>query len=88
MTSKIVKQKRNPAKQNDAKKKLEEIIKNDAPINQFAEGEVVLGTIPGYAPWPARIHTIIADTIYIEFFGTGQVYVSMSILLNSTNTKF
>lgn len=65
--------KKNPITRKDGKKKLEERIKNDAPVNQYIEGEIILGTIPGFAPWPARIQKIIDETIYIEFFGTGEV---------------
>lgn len=65
--------KKNPKTRTDSKKKLEERIRNKAPLNQYIEGEIILGTIPGYAPWPARIQKIINETIYIEIFGTSQV---------------
>lgn len=55
------------------KKQLEEKIRNEAPGNEFLEGEIVLATIPGYAPWPAKIHQISNETIFVKFFGTGQV---------------
>lgn len=58
--------KKNPKTRTDSKKKLEERIRNEAPLNQYIEGEIILGTIPGYAPWPARIQKIINETIYIE----------------------
>lgn len=35
--------------------------------------EIVICTISGYAPWPARILDITGQTIAIEFFGTGQI---------------
>lgn len=52
---------------------LKEKMSNEAPQNSFLINEIVLATIPGYAPWPARIVNIIGETIYVEFFGTGQV---------------
>lgn len=55
---------------------LEEKIHNDSPINEFMVNEVVLCTIPGYAPWPARIRDINSQTIFVEFFGTGQMYAN------------
>lgn len=55
------------------RKQLEKNIYQKAPINEYLEGEIVLGTIPGYAPWPARIIKIVNETMYIQFFGTGQV---------------
>lgn len=54
---------------------LEERIKFQKPVNHFFENEVVLATIPGYAPWPARILGINGETILVEFFGTGQMLV-------------
>lgn len=62
-----------PANRNSYKKQLEEKILHKAPINEFLEGEIVLATIPGYAPWPARIHQILNETIFVQFFGTGQM---------------
>lgn len=56
-----------------SKLKLEERISRLSPKNEFVIGEIVLGTIPGYAPWPASIKNIIEDTLYIEFFGTGEM---------------
>lgn len=57
----------------DSRMKLEERIRVRAPINEFVKGEIVLGKIPGFAPWPARIKDIIGDTVFIEFFGTGEM---------------
>lgn len=52
---------------------LEEKMSNEAPCNSYMPNEIVLASIPGYAPWPAIIRNIIDETIYVEFFGTGQV---------------
>lgn len=52
---------------------LKERIHNESPINEFLVNEVVLCTIPGYSPWPARIKDINSQTIFVEFFGTGQI---------------
>lgn len=54
--------------------KLKVTMQHEAPINEFIINEVILATIPGYAPWPARISKIIGETIFVEFFGTGQMY--------------
>lgn len=67
--------------------KLEERIILQEPINHFLENEVVLATIPGYAPWPARIVGISAETIFVEFFGTGQMWVSKNKNLVFFNTS-
>ena len=61
------------ANRKDFRMKLEERIRCQAPINQYVKGEIILGTIPGYAPWPARIKEIIGETVLIEFFGTGEM---------------
>ena len=53
--------------------KLEQRINNQAPINELVKGEIVLGTIPGYAPWPARVKEIVNETVFIEFFATGEM---------------
>lgn len=53
--------------------RLEERIESKAPKNQFLENEIVLATVPGYSPWPARISYISDETIFVEFFGTGQM---------------
>lgn len=76
-TAENIKEKKNQTARKDGRKKLEEKIRDEAPVKQFNEGEIVLGTIPGYAPWPARVLKIIEETIYIEFFGTGQLYVNL-----------
>lgn len=49
------------------------MMQHKAPNNEFIVNEVVLATICGYAPWPARILKIVSETIYVEFFGTGQM---------------
>lgn len=54
---------------------LKEKIENESPYNSYLVHEIVLATIPGFVAWPARIKNIIGETIYVEFFGTGQVYV-------------
>lgn len=51
---------------------LSEKMKNEAPDNEFVIDEIILATIPGFCPWPARIIQIIGETITVEFFGTGQ----------------
>lgn len=51
---------------------LKEIISINAPMNDYVMNELVLATVPGYCPWPARILSIIGETIVVEFFGTGQ----------------
>lgn len=53
--------------------RLKEKIQNEAPQNCFLMHEIVLATIPGFSPWPARIVNIMDETIHVEFFGTGQV---------------
>lgn len=53
--------------------RIEDRIESEAPKNVFIENEIVLATIPGYAPWPARILSINSETIFVEFFGTGQM---------------
>lgn len=52
---------------------LQEQILNDSPDKEFIVDELVLATVPGYCPWPARIANINGQTIVVEFFGTGQV---------------
>lgn len=61
------------ANRKDSRMKLKERIRCNAPINEYVKGEIVLGTIPGYAPWPARIREIAGETNIIEFFGTGEM---------------
>lgn len=55
---------------------LQEKMLNDAPKNTYLINEIVLATIPGFVAWPARIKNMIGETIYVEFFGTGQVYAN------------
>lgn len=52
---------------------LKEKIEKEAPTNSYLKNEIVLTTIPGFSPWPSRIVNIIGETIYVDFFGTGQV---------------
>lgn len=56
-----------------AKMHLEERIINESPDKEFIVDELVLATVPGYCPWPARILSITSQTIIVEFFGTGQM---------------
>lgn len=65
-----LKRKRETTKHN---KKLCEAINIELPNRLFMVNEVVLCTIPGYSPWPAIIKNINNQTIFVEFFGTGQV---------------
>lgn len=46
---------------------------SDAPSKVYIINEVILATIPGYAPWPARILDMTGQTVIIEFFGTGHI---------------
>lgn len=55
---------------------LKERILNDAPENEYFCDEIVLVTIPGFCPWPARIISMSGETILVEFFGTGQRYAA------------
>lgn len=52
---------------------LKEKLDMEAPINEFITNEVVFAAIPGFSPWPARILSISGHTIFVEFFGTGQM---------------
>lgn len=54
---------------------LKEKMANEAPQKSYLLHEIVLVTIPGFVAWPARIKKIMGETIFIEFFGTGQMYV-------------
>lgn len=54
------------------KMQLQERLLNDAPAKEYIPDEIILATIPGYSPWPARILEISGQTILVEFFGTGQ----------------
>lgn len=56
-----------------AKLQLEERVRNNIPSTEFLINEIVLGTVPGYVPWPGRILNITGQTITIEFFGTGEM---------------
>lgn len=51
-------------------------IRNETPMRDYLVNEIVLATVPGYVPWPARLLSIDAQTITVQFFGTGQMYVS------------
>lgn len=55
------------------KTQLQEQMLNENPNREFLLNEIVLATIPGFAPWPARILSITGQTIAIQFFGTGQM---------------
>lgn len=57
------------------KMQLQEYIDNDSPNRQYIVNEIIIATIPGFAPWPARILKINGQTITVEFFGTGHMYV-------------
>lgn len=56
-----------------SRKQLDTKIEQKSPCNEFLEGEIILGTIPGFAPWPATMVKIVHETIYIQFFGTGHM---------------
>lgn len=62
-------------RKNPTKLRLREKIETESPVNEFVPNEVVLATIPGFAPWPARILNMSDQTILVEFFGTGQMQV-------------
>lgn len=51
---------------------MKERIDTEALEKCFVVNEIVLGSVPGYAPWPARIIDINGSTINVEFFGTGE----------------
>lgn len=55
-----------------AQLQLQERILNEVPSKEYLPNEIILATVPGYAPWPARIIEMIGQTILVEFFGTGQ----------------
>lgn len=84
MTADHAKPKKSSKRNN--KLSLKEKIHNESPMNEFMVDEIVLCTIPGYAPWPARIKEIINQTIFVEFFGTGQMYVKTSISVYVPNS--
>lgn len=62
-----------PGKENRNRGKLQEFIDDRSPVHEFVLNEIVLATVPGYAPWPSRIIKIVGETIFVEFFGTGQM---------------
>lgn len=47
--------------------------KNERNDNEFNNNEIVLVTIPGFAPWPACILDRNLETYFVQFFGTGQM---------------
>lgn len=51
---------------------LQERIQNEVPSKKYLPNEIILATIPGYAAWPAKILDMIGQTVFVEFFGTGQ----------------
>lgn len=55
-----------------AQLQLQERLLHDVPTKEYLPNEIILATIPGYAPWPARILEMIGQTILVEFFGTGE----------------
>lgn len=57
---------------------LSEKINRDTPNKQFIIGEVILATVSGYCPWPGKILDIIGETVYVQFFGTGEMYVALN----------
>lgn len=63
------------------KMQIQEHIDNNTPNKQYLADEIILATVPGYAPWPARILTMIGQTISVQFFGTGQMYANSFNLL-------
>lgn len=67
------KEKQNPPRQRKKNLSLKEKIENEAPCNAYMVNEVILATVPGFCPWPARIMSISGETLFVEFFGTGQV---------------
>lgn len=58
------------------KLQLQEQIENESPCRQYLVDEIILATIPDYAPWPARILNMNGQTITVQFFGTGHMYVN------------
>lgn len=52
---------------------LKEKISHDAPYKEYIVGEIILATVVGYPPWPARIIDINGHTLKVEFFGTGEI---------------
>lgn len=60
-------------KSKSTKLQLQERLQNETPNREYIVNELVLATVPGFAPWPARILNINGQTISVEFFGTGQM---------------
>lgn len=60
-----------------SKIQLLERMRTEVPAKEYLINEIVLATIPGYKPWPARILEISGQTIVVEFFGTGQMQVAL-----------
>lgn len=52
---------------------LTEKILRESPGKEFILNEIVLATVPGFVPWPARIVEINGETLRVEFFGTGEM---------------
>lgn len=59
-------------KKSRAKLQLQERLLNQVPNKEYLPNEIILATIPGYVPWPARILEMTGQTVFVEFFGTGQ----------------
>lgn len=66
---------------------LKERIDLEALDKFFLLNEIVLATVPGYSPWPARIIGIDGATIKVEFFGTGERCALKSKLQLKTERK-
>lgn len=49
----------------------------ERPTDEFITNEIVLATIPGYAPWPACIIDIKGNTYFVRFFGTDEMFVTV-----------
>lgn len=54
------------------KLQLQERLLSQVPAKEYLQNEIILASIPGYVPWPARILEMTGQTVLIEFFGTGQ----------------
>lgn len=67
LTNKTNEQK-SKAKKRRENRSLKEKMEDEAPTNVYVPHEIVLATIPGFAPWPARILNIIEYTIFVEIF--------------------
>lgn len=78
------------AKQNKGRVRnlsLKEKMDKNAPSNEYMLNEIILATIPGFCAWPARIINISNETIMVEFFGTGQMYVKFNADSNVTDNN-